>query len=331
MKLQQLRFLSAVVRNNLNVSAAANELYTSQPGVSHQIKLLEEELDIEIFERSGKKLTGITAAGYAVLEHVNELLTNVKSIKQAAEEYSQFKRGTLSIATTHTQAKYVLPNVIKQFKQMYPHIDLLIHQGNPREMCKMAANNQADFVIATESLDDFDELQTIPCFQWNRYVTVPHQHSLARKKDITLADIAAFPVLTYFKGICNQSKMSDAFEAANLSPNVVFTATDSDILKTYVSLDFGVGIIAEMACDEETHKKFSLTYCDHLFPNSVNKIGFRHSRHIPEHQIAFINLLAPQFSTELLEDIITTKDKQRRKDKINSYPVRLYSDTDQEV
>ncbi len=326
MKLQQLRFLSAVVRNNLNVSAAANELYTSQPGVSHQIKLLEEELDIEIFERSGKKLTGITAAGYAVLEHVDELLTNVKSIKQAAEEYSKFNKGTLSIATTHTQAKYVLPQVIKQFKQMYPHIDLLIHQGNPREMCKMAASNQVDFVIATESLDDFDELQTIPCYQWNRYVTVPHQHSLANKKDLTLADIAAFPVLTYLMGICNQSQMSEAFDAAHLSPNVVFTATDSDILKTYVSLDFGVGIIAEMACDEETHKKFSLTYCGHLFPNSVNKVGFRHSRHIPEHQIAFINLLAPQFTTALLEDIIHTKDKQRRKDKINSYPVRFFSE-----
>jgi len=327
-KLQQLRFLSAVVRNNLNVSAAANELYTSQPGVSHQIKLLEEELDIEIFERSGKKLTGISAAGYAVLEHVDELLTNVKNIKQAAEEYSKFNRGTLSIATTHTQAKYVLPKVIKQFKQMYPNIDLQIHQGNPREMCKLAASNQVDFVICTESINDFDELQTIPCFEWNRYVTVPHQHSLAQKKDITLADIAAFPVLTYFMGICNQSSMKEAFDEANLTPNVIFTATDSDILKTYIELDFGVGIIAEMACNEETREQFSLVYCDHLFPNSTNKIGFRHSRHIPEHQIAFINLLAPQFSTALLEDIIHTKDKQRRKDKISAYPIRKFSDAE---
>ena len=326
MKLQQLRFLSAVVRNNLNVSAAANELYTSQPGVSHQIKLLEEELDIEIFERSGKKLTGISAAGYAVLEHVDELLTNVKNIKQAAEEYSKFNRGTLSIATTHTQAKYVLPRVIKQFKQMYPNIDLQIHQGNPREMCKLAASNQVDFVIATESIPDFDELQTIPCFKWNRYVTVPHQHSLAKKKEITLADIAAFPILTYFMGICNQSQMSEVFKEANLSPNVIFEATDSDILKTYVSLDFGVGILAEMACNKETHDQFSLISCAHLFPSSVNKIGFIHSRHIPEHQIAFINLLAPQFTTALLEDIIHTKDKQRRKDKINSYPIHNYSD-----
>lgn len=330
MKLQQLRFLSAVVRNNLNVSAAANELYTSQPGVSHQIKLLEEELDIEIFERSGKKLTGISAAGYAVLEHVDELLTNVKNIKQAAEEYSKFNRGTLSIATTHTQAKYVLPRVIKQFKQMYPNIDLQIHQGNPREMCKLAASNQVDFVVATESIQDFDELQTIPCFKWNRFVTVPKQHSLAKKKDITLADIAAFPILTYFMGICDESQMSLAFKKASLSPNVIFTATDSDILKTYVGLDFGVGILAEMACNEETHEEFSLVSCKHLFPCSVNKIGFRHSRHIPEHQIAFINLLAPQFTTALLEDIIHTKDKQRRKDKINAYPVRNYSDSIEE-
>lgn len=326
MKLQQLRFLSAVVRNNLNVSAAANELYTSQPGVSHQIKLLEEELDIEIFERSGKKLTGITPAGYAVLEHVDDLLTNVKSIKQSAEEYSKFNRGTLSIATTHTQAKYVLPEIIRQFKQSYPNIELQIHQGNPRDMAKLAASNQVDFVIATEGLAEFEELITIPCYQWNRYITVPNQHSLAAKKDITLADIAAFPVLTYVMGICTNSEMQNAFAEANLTPNIIFTATDSDIIKSYVSMDFGVGIIAEMACDEKTQQDFNLTYCNNLFPMSTNYVGFRHSRHIPEHQIAFINLLAPQFSTALLEDIIHMKDRNRRQDKINSYPVRHFSE-----
>lgn len=325
MKLQQLRFLSAVVRNNLNVSSAANELYTSQPGVSHQIKLLEEELDIEIFERSGKKLTGITPAGYAVLDHVDDLLVNVKNIKQAAEEYSKFNKGTLSIATTHTQAKYVLPKVIKKFTEMYPHIELEIHQGNPRDMCKLAANNQVDFVVATEGMNNFDELQTIPCYRWNRYAIVPNEHHLAQQQDITLEDIASYPLLTYFMGICNESEMSKAFEEANLSPNVVFTATDSDVLKTYVSLNFGVGLIAEMACTESTRQDFSLIPVNHLFDSSINMLGFRHSRHIPEHQIAFINLLAPQFTTELLEDIIHTKDRETREAKINSYPIRDYS------
>lgn len=326
MKLQQLRFLNAVVRNNLNVSSAANELYTSQPGVSHQIKLLEEELDIEIFERSGKKLTGITPAGYAVLEHVDDLLTNVKSIKQSAEEYSKFNRGTLSIATTHTQAKYVLPEVVRTFKQHYPNIEIQIHQGNPRDMAKLAANNQVDFVIATEGLTEFEELITIPCYNWNRYIIVPKQHSLAAKKEVTLADIAAFPILTYVMGVCANSEMQNAFAEAHLTPNIIFTATDSDIIKTYVSMDFGVGIIAEMACNEQTYQDFEVIYCDKLFPDSTNYIGFRHSRHIPEHQIAFINLLAPQFSTALLEDITHMKDKNRRQDKINSYPIGLFSE-----
>lgn len=325
MKLQQLRFLNAVVRNNLNVSAAANELYTSQPGVSHQIKLLEEELDIEIFERSGKKLTGITPAGYAVLEHVDDLLTNVKSIKQAAEEYTKFNKGTLSVATTHTQAKYVLPELVKRFSEMYPNIDLQIHQGSPREMCKLAANNQVDFVIASESIDGFDELVTVPCYSWNRCIAVPKKHGLASKKNIELPDISAYPILTYFMGIQHDSDMGIAFEKANLTTNVVFTATDSDILKTYINLGFGVGIIAEMACTDQTENECTLISASHLFPDSICKIGFRHSKHIPEHQIAFINLLAPQFTTALLQDIINIKDNDKRRQKIESYPLRKYS------
>ncbi|MBL7003804.1 MAG: LysR family transcriptional regulator [Gammaproteobacteria bacterium] len=325
MKLQQLRFLNAVVRNNLNVSSAANELYTSQPGVSHQIKLLEEELDIEIFERAGKKLTGITSAGYAVLEHVDELLANVKNIKQAAEEYSKFHRGSLSIATTHTQAKYVLPKIFHQFAKMYPNIELQIHLGNPREMCKLAASNQVDFVIATEGLDNFGEIQTIPCYKWNRYIIVPKQHSLAAKKSVTLADLAAFPILTYTMGICNQSIMQKAFKEEHLAPNVVLTATDSDVIKTYVELGIGVGIIGEMACTKLTREQFSLIYAQHLFKDSVNMIGFRQSRHIPEHQVAFINLLAPQLSKDIIKEVISTKDRASRDSKINSYPVKSFS------
>ncbi len=173
MKLQQLRFLDAVVRNNLNVSAAAEELYTSQPGVSHQIKLLEDELDIQIFERSGKKLTNISPAGEAILGHVTNLLNNAKNIKQAALEFSNSNRGSLTIATTHTQAQFILPPILQRFSALYPDIELRVHQGNPKSMCKMAANNQVDFVMASETVDELAELVTIPAYSWNRHIVVP--------------------------------------------------------------------------------------------------------------------------------------------------------------
>ena len=186
MKLQQLRFLDAVVRNNLNVSAAAEELYTSQPGISHQIKLLEDELDIQIFERSGKKLTAVSPAGHAILDHVTDLLNNVKNIKQAARDFSNHQRGSLTLATTHTQAQFILPSILQRFAARYPHIELRVHQGNPKSMCKLAANNQVDFVIASEVIDERGELVTIPAYRWNRYIVVPNNHELTRVEAVTL-------------------------------------------------------------------------------------------------------------------------------------------------
>lgn len=307
MKLQQLRFLDAVVRNNLNVSSAAEELYTSQPGVSHQIKLLEEELDIKIFERSGKKLTGISPAGYAVLEHVNELLNNVKSIKQAAREYSNANRGSLSIATTHTQAQFILPPILQRFSQKYPRIDLQVHQGNPKAMCKLAANNSVDFVIASETIDEFDELITIPAYLWNRYIVVPKGHGLTKKDKVTLEDLASYPILTYMLGLTGRSKLDRTFRAANLEPNVVFTATDSDVIKTYVRLGFGVGIIAEMAKGAPTDEYLTCISARHLFPDSVIKIGYRHSRHISAFQYEFLHMMTPYLDMDTIKEITNTK------------------------
>jgi len=290
LKLQQLRFLDAVVRNNLNVSSAAEELYTSQPGVSHQIKLLEEELDIKIFERSGKKLTGISPAGYAILEHVETVLNSVKNIKQAAREYSNANRGSLSIATTHTQTQFILPPVLQRYTQKFPRIDMHIHQGNPKAMCKLAANNSVDFVI-----------------RWNRYIVVPKGHGLTRKKEITLADLAAYPILTYMLGLTGRSKLDKTFHAANLEPNVVFTATDSDVIKTYVKLGFGVGIIAEMAKSGDADPELDCIDASHLFPDSMIKIGFRHSRHIAAHQYEFLHMLAPYLELETIKELVHTK------------------------
>lgn len=325
MKLQQLRFLDAVVRNNLNVSAAAEELYTSQPGVSHQIRLLEEELDIKIFERSGKKLTGISPAGYAVLEHVNALLNNVKSIKQAAREYSNANRGSLSIATTHTQAQFILPPVLTKFSSKYPRIDIQVHQGNPKEMCKLAANNSVDFVIASETINEFDELITIPAYRWNRYIVVPKDHELTKKKEITLNDLASFPILTYMLGLTGRSKLDRTFHAANLEPNVVFTATDSDVIKTYVRMGFGVGIIAEMAKGTQQDDELVCINASHLFPDSIIKVGFRHSRHISNFQYDFLHMMMPYISFDTIKELATSKSLNDRKEILETIETPHYS------
>ena len=326
MKLQQLRFLDAVVRNNLNVSSAAEELYTSQPGVSHQIKLLEEELDIKIFERSGKKLTGISPAGYAVLEHVESLLNNVKSIKQAAREYSNANRGTLSIATTHTQAQFILPGILHKYSQKYPRIDLQVHQGNPKAMCKLAATNSVDFVIASETIVEFDELIKIPAYTWNRFFVVPRGLVLTTKPEITLADLAAYPILTYMLGLTGRSKLDKTFHAANLEPNVVFTATDSDVIKTYVRLGFGVGIIAEMAKGSKRDDELDCISASHLFPDSQIKIGFRHSRHISAYQYDFLHMMTPYLDIETIKELVHTKALNERNKILSRYSIPTYKD-----
>jgi LysR family cys regulon transcriptional activator len=310
-KLQQLRFLDAVVRNNLNVSAAAEELYTSQPGVSHQIKLLEDELDIQIFERSGKKLTAISPAGHAILEHVGDLLNSARNIKRAAREFSKSNRGRLTIATTHTQAQFILPPILQRFSSQYPQIELRVHQGNPKSMCKLAANNQVDFVIASEVIDERGELITIPAYRWNRYIVVPPKHALARIENISLIDLAEYPILTYMLGLSGRSQLDKSFQQANLEPRVAFTATDSDVIKTYVRLGMGAGIIAEMACRDEDA---DLVYIDasHLFPDSVIKIGFRHSRHISAYQFDFLHMVAPHIEMETIKKLARSRSLEDR-------------------
>lgn len=314
-----------MVRNNLNVSAAAEELYTSQPGISHQIKLLEDELDIQIFERSGKKLTAISPAGHAILEHVNDLLNNVRNIKQAALDFSNHTRGSLTIATTHTQAKFILPPILQQFSRRYPHIELRVHQGNPKSMCKLAANNQVDFVIASEVIDERGELVTIPAYRWNRYIVVPTGHELTRIENISLPVLASYPILTYMLGITGRSQLDKAFLQANLEPKIAFTATDSDVIKTYVRLGMGAGIIAEMACgDEDT----DLSYIDasHLFPDSFIKIGVRHSRHLSTYQFDFLHLMAPYLDMETIRQIVASKTAQGRERLIENATVPSFTE-----
>lgn len=293
------------------MSAAAEELHTSQPGISHQIKLLEDELDIQIFERSGKKLTAVSPAGHAILDHVTDLLNNVKNIKQAARDFSNHNRGSLTIATTHTQAQFILPPILQRFSQRYPNIELRVHQGNPRSMCKLAANNQVDFVIASEVIDERGALVTIPAYRWNRYIVVPRNHALTRAREVTLAVLAEYPILTYMLGLTGRSQLDKAFLQAHLEPRIAFTATDSDVIKTYVRLGMGAGIIAEMAWRDEDS---DLSYIDasHLFPNSVIKIGFRHSRHLSSYQLEFLHMMASYLDPETIRQVVESKTPKVR-------------------
>jgi LysR family cys regulon transcriptional activator len=249
MKLQQLRYIWEVAHHDLNVSATAQSLYTSQPGISKQIRLLEDELGVEIFARSGKHLTHVTPAGEDILKAAEEVLFKVKSIRQVAEEYADEKKGSLSIATTHTQARYALPSTIKTFIEHYPDVSLHMHQGTPMQIAEMASDGTVDFAIATEAMELFSNLIMMPCYRWNRCILVPKDHPLTQPSELTLEDVAAHPIVTYVFGFTGRSKLDDAFMDRGLVPRVVFTATDADVIKTYVRLGLGIGIIAGMAYD----------------------------------------------------------------------------------
>ena len=301
MKLQQLRYIWEVARHDLNVSATAQSLYTSQPGISKQVRLLEDELGVEIFERSGKHLTRVTPAGEAILERAGDILRKVESIKQVAQEFRNDQKGTLSIATTHTQARYALPPAIKVFMERYPEVSLHMHQGTPVQISEMAADGTVDFAIATEALELFSDLVMMPCYTWNRCVIVPEGHPLASVKRLTIEDVAAYPIVTYVFGFTGRSRLDEAFHAKRLTPRVVFTATDADVIKTYVRLGLGIGIIARMAIDEQLDSGLVMLDASHLFSPSVTKIGFRRGTFLRGYMYEFIELFAPHLTREVVD------------------------------
>ena len=301
MKLQQLRYIWEVAHHDLNVSATAQSLFTSQPGISKQIRLLEDELGVEIFSRSGKHLTRVTPAGEAILKTAGEILRKVETIKQAAQEFSDEKRGSLSIATTHTQARYALPPSIETFIGKYPEVSLHMHQGTPMQISELAADGTVDFAIATEALELFSDLLMMPCYRWNRCIVVPKDHPLARVSELTLEEVASYPIVTYVFGFTGRSKLDDAFFDHGLSPKVVFTAADADVIKTYVRLGLGIGIVAKMAFDEKTDSDLVALDASHLFASSVTKIGFRRGTFLRGYMYDFIKMFAPHLSKELVE------------------------------
>ncbi len=313
MKLQQLRYIVEVLNHNLNVSATAESLYTSQPGISKQVRMLEDELGIQVFERSGKHLTKVTPAGEEVIVIAREILSKVDSIKAVANEHTLPDQGKLNIATTHTQARYALPAKIKQFMQRYPKVSLHMHQGSPEHISGLAAKGVADFAIATEALHLYQDLIMLPCYHWNRSIIVPKDHPLTESNHVSIAQLGECPIVTYVHGFTGRSELDRAFSAAGIAPNVVFTATDADVIKTYVKAGLGVGVVATMAFDAQHDKGLVALPAQHLFAPSTTKIGFRKGTFLRNYMFEFIETFAPHLTKPVVEEAM----QQRTQDAVD--------------
>ncbi|HEY1461327.1 MAG TPA: CysB family HTH-type transcriptional regulator [Casimicrobiaceae bacterium] len=301
MNLQQLRYLCAIVDHGMNVSVAAEALYTSQPGISKQIRQLEEELGVPIFVRQGKRLAALTAGGEVIVATARRAVQELNNLKRVGAEFKAEDTGTLAIATTHTQARYVLPRVLTQFSERYPKVRLLLHQGNPLQVAQQTARSEVDIGIATEALSDFNDLVTLPCYTWNRCVIVPKGHPLTRVGTLTLEALANYPIVTYDFSFTGRSAINAAFAAKGLSPNVVLTALDADVIKTYVGAGFGVGIIAQMAWDPVRDPQFDKIEAAHLFAPSTTRLALRRGVYLRGFVYDFIKFFAPQFDRAAVE------------------------------
>ncbi len=311
MKLQQLHYIREVAKHGLNVSATAERLYTSQSGISKQIRMLEDELGLKIFQRGGKHLTEITQAGRVIISLAGEILDKVDKLKQVALEYTDENKGTLSIATTHTQARYVLPPIVRHFREKYPQVALHMHQGTPMQISELASKGTVEFAIATEALELFENLVMMPCYHWNRSVIVPQDHPLTRLDELTLEAIAAYPIVTYVFGFTGRSQLDRAFDEAGLRPQVVFTAADSDVIKTYVRTGMGAGIMASMAYDAVQDADLVSIDASHLFEHATTRIGFRRGIFLRNYMYDFIELFAPHLTRHVVQQAAQTDNKRQ--------------------
>jgi LysR family cys regulon transcriptional activator len=308
--LQQLKYLCAVVDHGLNVSDAAEALFTSQPGISKQIRQLEDELGLSVFVRQGKRLASLTPAGEIVIQTARRALREIANLKRVADEFRGEDAGTLSIATTHTQARYVLPKVLREFATRYPKVNIVLHQGNPIQVAEQTARGDVDIGIATEALADYPELATLPCYEWNRVVLVPKRHPLAKMQPLTLEALAKFPIVTYDFSFTGRSAINAAFAAKGLEPNVVLTALDSDVIKTYVELGMGVGIVAQMAYDPVRDAAFDKLDASHLFASSTTRLGLRHGVFLRGYLYAFIALFAPKYDRAAVDAALEARARR---------------------
>jgi LysR family cys regulon transcriptional activator len=307
MNLQQLRFFNEIVRQGLKISDAASALYTSQPGISKQIKLLEAELGIEVFVRNGKRIVALTEPGKGVLEIAQRMLHDADNLKKVAREYHSQDSGNLTIATTHTQARYALPPTVKQFIKRYPQVKLGLHQGNPTQIAEQVLSGDADIGIATESLALYDNLITLPCYEWNHCIITPLHHPLLEEKKLTLEKIAQYPIITYDFAFSGRAKINAAFDAAHLQPNIALTAIDADVIKAYVELGLGIGILAKMAFIPERDKHLRMMDAGHLFKPSTTRIAIRKNEYLRGYTYDFIELFAPHLTHQLVAQAMQGK------------------------
>ena len=304
MKLQQLRCIYEVVQNDFNISRAANTIHTSQPGVSKQIQLLEEEIGVQIFQRHGKRLIGLTDPGNHIFSSISEILRESDNIKNISAEYENKDTGTFTIATTHTQARYKLPKVVEAFVKKYPKIHLNIHQGNPTQVTEQILMGHADVGIATEAIGLSKKILCIPCYSWNRSLVMPKGHPLEYEKKITLKHLVAYPLITYDYAFTGSTIVSKVFKEAKLEPNIMLTAIDADVIKTYVNLNLGVGLIAEMAFNNENDKELVARDVSHLFPISTTFIGIRQDTFVRAFAFDFIKMFIPKITEHELKLIL---------------------------
>lgn len=307
MNLHQLRFVREAVRQNFNLTEAARALFTSQPGVSKAIIELEEELGIDIFTRHGKRIRGLTEPGRAVLKSVELIMQEIEGLKSIGKEFAAHDSGSFTIATTHTQARYALPKVVQAFTQKYPKVRLSLLQGNPKQIAEMVLRDQADLAIATEAIEEIDGLISLPCYQWEHLLVVPPDHPLLKSKSVTLEEIAAYPLITYDAAFAGRNKIDHAFSLRSLKPDILLEAIDADVIKTYVELGLGVGIIAGMAFDAERDRNLRAISVGHLFGSNVSRVAIKQGAYLRSYVYTFIELLTPNLSRKLIEQMLSGK------------------------
>jgi LysR family cys regulon transcriptional activator len=304
MNFQQLRSVREASRRGFNLTEVANVLFTSQPGVSRQIRELEEELGVDIFERAGKRLTGLTEPGKGILPIIERLLIEAKNLQQAGNDYSDQTRGTLAIATTHTQARYVLPKVVQQFRHAFPDVKIALQQSAPEHIAQWVLSGKADIGIATEGLSQFKDLISFPCYQWSHVIVVPDAHPLLQLEQVSLQDLAQYPLITYDVGFTGRGHLDDAFSAAGLRPDIVLTAMDSDVIQQYVSLGLGVGLVASMAIESQRSHGLHTISAEHLFAPNVTRLAVRRGAYLRSYIYDFILQFAPDLTRAEIDQVI---------------------------
>ena len=310
MNFQQLRSVREAVRRGFNLTEVAAALHTSQPGVSRQIRELEDELGVTLFMRAGKRLTGLTEPGTRLLPIVERLLLDAENLRQVSRDFASHDAGPLSLAATHSQARYALPSAVKDFRQLFPQVTLSLHQGSPRQIAQMLISGEADIGIATEALTQYEQLITLPCYRWTHTVVAPPDHPLFDGQPLTLERLSRYPMVTYDEGYTGRSHIDEAFARAGIKPGIVLSAMDADVIKTYVELGMGVGIVASIAYDADRDRNLRALDAGHLFEVNMTRLAFRKGAFLRGYAYAFIETFAPPLTRAVVEQAVRQATEQ---------------------